>query len=126
MWSCIATIIIGLWLMISPSVLGMTQSAANNNHIVGPLVITFAVIALWEINRNVIKVNILIGAWLIIAPFLIDFAATTAIISNIVAAIAIIFLSLIKREVKQHYGGGWVSLSQPNPPHLREAENELT
>ncbi len=122
MWSCIATIILGLWLMVSPSVLGMAPSAANNNHIAGPLVITFAVIALWEINRNVIKVNMLIAVWLMISPLVIDFAATTAVLSNLLSAVAILLLALVKREVKQRYGGGWISLFQKNPPHLREAE----
>ncbi|MDQ3845474.1 MAG: hypothetical protein M3342_15920, partial [Bacteroidota bacterium] len=116
----------GLWLMISPSVLGMSQPAANNNHIAGPLVITFAVIALWEINRNVIKVNMVIGAWLIIALFVIDFHSTSTIISNLVSAIVLILLALVKREVKQHYGGGWISLFQKNPPHLRAAEDNPT
>ena len=67
MFTRIISIIIGLWLMASPDILTMNSVTSNNNHIAGPLVITFSVISLWDINRNVIKANIILGIWLIVA-----------------------------------------------------------
>lgn len=118
----IINIFFGLWLMISPAILKMNQTTSDNNHIVGPLVITFSVISLWNINRNVVRANIVLGAWLLIALFLLDFTKTIAFCSNGACACFIIILSSIKRKSNEKFGGGWRSLFQHNPLHLREAE----
>lgn len=108
--------------MISPEILKMNQVTSNNNHIVGPLIITFAVISLWDINRSVIRANIVLGSWLLIALFVLDFTQTIAFSSNGACACFIIVLSSIKRRSKGKFGGGWRSLFQHNPIHLREAQ----
>jgi hypothetical protein len=125
MWATILNLLIGLWLMVSPAFLQMNQQAANNNHIVGPLAITFSVVALWEINRNAVKANVIIGVWLMIALFLLPYNAFPVIFSNVSSGLALVLLSLKKRTAKQNFGGGWRSLFQHNPPHLRAAEREL-
>lgn len=118
----IINIFFGLWLMISPAILKMNQTTSDNNHIVGPLVITFSVISLWNINRNVVRANIVLGAWLLVALFLLDFTKTIAFCSNGACACFIIMLSSIKRKSNEKFGGGWHSLFQHSPLHLREAE----
>ena len=122
MWSGIINIILGLWLMISPEILKMNQTTSDNNHIVGPLVITFSIISLWDINRNVIRANVIPGAWLLAALFVLDFTKTIAFCSNGACACFIIVLSSIKRKAAGRFGGGWRSLFQHNPLHFREAE----
>jgi hypothetical protein len=118
MWAQLTNILIGLWIMISPAIFYADRTAANNQHITGPLIITFAVIALWEINRNVRLVNILTGSWLIISPLFIHFNAAM-IWSNIIAGVLIIVFSLIKRKRKTNYGGGWKSLFLKDSAHMR-------
>lgn len=118
----IVNIVLGLWLMVSPFIFGMNRLTSNINHIVGPLVITFSIISLWEINRNAIKVNLLLGVWLLIALFLFEYTKTIAFFSNGSAACLVIILSSIKRKGGGKFGGGWRSLFQHNPAHLREAE----
>lgn len=122
MWTGIINIFLGLWLMVSPSIFKMNELTANNNYIVGPLVITFSVISLWDINRKAIKVNILLGIWLLAALFILDFTKSIAFFSNGACGAFIILLSSIKRKAKEKFGGGWKSLFQRNPPHLQEAE----
>lgn len=122
MGTAIFSAIIGLWVMASPAILSMSQEAANNNHMAGPLAITFAVVAIWEINRNAIKANILIGAWLLVALFLLPYSNTGVLISNAVSGVLLILLALKKRTATQNYGGGWKSLFQHNPPHVQAAE----
>lgn len=122
MWTGIVNIFLGLWLMISPSIFKMNELTANNNYIIGPLVITFSVISLWDINRQAIKVNILLGIWLLAALFILDFTKSIAFFSNGACGAFIILLSSIKRKAKENFGGGWKSLFQQNPPHLQEAE----
>ena len=112
----------GLWLMVSPGIFKMNQITSDNNHIIGPLVVTFSIISLWDINRNVIKANIVLGAWLLIALFVLDFSKTIAFYSNGGCACFLIAFSLVKRKPKDKFGGGWRSLFQHHPVHLREAE----
>jgi len=118
MWMQVMNILVGLWIMISPVIFYADKVAANNEHITGPLIITFAVIALWEINRNVRLINILTGSWLIVSPLFIHFNSVM-IWSNIIAGVLVIIFSLIKRKKKTNYGGGWKSLFQKNPAHMR-------
>lgn len=122
MWARILNIFIGLWLMVSPAVLHMNTIAADNNHIVGPLVITFAVVSLWQINRNAVKANIVLGLWLLIGLFVLNFNQTIIFLLNGICGVLIILLSSIKRKTSQKFGGGWRSLFQHNPPHMVEAE----
>jgi hypothetical protein len=122
MWAAITNIFLGFWLMLSPSLLNMNATTADNNHIIGPLVITFSVVSLWDINRKAIRANIVLGAWLLTALFILDFTNTLAFFSNGACASFIILMSSIKRKAKQHYGGGWRSLFQHHPLHMREAE----
>jgi hypothetical protein len=122
MWSAIINTIVGLWLIVSPSVFDMNKTTSNNNYIIGPLVITFSVISLWDINRNAIKANIVLGLWLLIALFALDFTRTVAFFTNAACGALIILLSSSERKNRKNFGGGWRSLFQHNPPHLREAE----
>lgn len=118
MWTQIMNILIGLWIMISPVIFYANKIGANNQHISGPLIITFAVIALWEINQNIRWINVLTGSWLIVSPLLIHFD-NRLMWSNIVAGVLVIIFSIIKRKKKANYGGGWKSLFRENPEHMR-------
>jgi len=109
-------------LMISPAIFTMNESTSNNNHIVGPLVITFSVISFWSINRNAIKANIVLGAWLLISLVVLNFAYALQLLSNGSCGVLLILLASIKRESEEKFGGGWRSLFQNNPLHLREAD----
>jgi hypothetical protein len=122
MWAAIMNILLGLWLMMAPTVFDMNQTTSYNNYITGPLVITFSIISLWEINKKVIRANVLIGIWLLVALFVLGFTKTIAFFSNGACAAFIIVFSSIKRKQSQNFGGGWKSLFQHNPPHMREAE----
>ena len=122
MWAQIINIVIGIGLMAAPAIVGFDKVASNNNHIVGPLVITFAVVSLWEINRNVRWFNIVTGAWLILSPFIIGFGASAQAI-DIAGGIAVILFSLHKGKIKNKYGGGWRSLFQKHPLHVQAVKS---
>lgn len=124
MWAQAINMVLGIWVMASPAVLHYNQTVSNNNHIVGPLIITFAVVALWDINRNVRFVNVLLGVWLIASVFILPAQSYTSMLSNGVAGLAIVLFSLVKRKTNDAYGGGWRSLFQKHPLHLQEAERQ--
>lgn len=124
MAAAIISCLTGLWLMISPAVFTMDKTTSNNNHIIGPLVITFSVISLWNINRNVIKANILVGAWLFISLFVLNFEYALPLLSNGFCAVLLILLAFVKRTSPEKFGGGWRSLFQHDPLHLRQSDKD--
>ena len=69
-WTLTVSVIIGFWLMISPSVfrMGIESSAANMNHLGGALVIIFAVTAMAEVLRSFRCFNAALGLELVVIP----------------------------------------------------------
>ncbi|HEV7329637.1 MAG TPA: hypothetical protein VGN63_01245 [Flavisolibacter sp.] len=120
MWAQIINIVIGLFLMFAPSIWSFDKATSDHHYIVGPLIITNAIIALWEFNRGIRWLNVLIGAWLLVSPFVLGNKGIVATI-DIASAILLILFSLFKGSVQHRYGGGWSSLFQKNPVHLKEA-----
>src|SRR4051794_25044189 len=118
MWAAIINIIIGLFLMIAPAIFHFEKAVADQYHIVAPVVITCAVISLWEINRSAHYINIIPGLWFIVAPFIFHFQPASAKWIAVVSGMVILLLSLLKRKVKGKYGGGWRSLFQKHPVHM--------
>lgn len=108
--------------MVSPSVLNYPVNKATDvNHIVGPLVVTFAMTAIWEASRTVRRWNYATGAALIILPWIFAFENNTVIINNMATGTFIVIFSLIRGKVSQNFGGGWSSLFKKDPVHLKLA-----
>jgi hypothetical protein len=101
--------ILGIWLMAAPAVLGYSRPASTNDHIVGPLVATFACIAIWEATRSVRWVNLPLGLWLIVAPLALGHP-TSGQLNSVLCGIAIAGLSCVGGAVTQRFGGGWSAL----------------
>lgn len=116
MWAAIINILLGLWLMISPYLFQFEKQATDNNYIVGPLVLTFAITALWEVNRSARFLNIPAGIWLAASPFILSFQSSSATWLTLLAGVLITALSFVKGKIKGNYGGGWRSL-------VRKAKN---
>ena len=101
--------------MASPSVLGFEDAARTNTLIVGPIAVSMAVIAIWEIGRELRWVNVVIGAWLLVSPWILGYE-TEPLINSLVSGVLLIGLSLIRGEVSGRYGGGWKSLIREEDP----------
>lgn len=77
---------------------------ANNDHVVGALVVTVAIIAMAEVVRPLRFINVLFGAWLIVAPGFLAGATLSAAWGSVIAGSLLIVLSLPCGPVRQHYG----------------------
>lgn len=110
MWARVTTLLLGLWLMIAPSLFDYSKRIADNGHIIGPLIITFSTVALWECTRNVRVFNLPLGAWLLFAPWILAYENTTAFASDYTAGVLTLLLSLVKTKRKNRFGGGWAAL----------------
>jgi hypothetical protein len=97
---------LGIWLMAAPQVLEYHGPARMNDHIVGPLVATFACVAIWQATRAVRWVNVLLGGWLVLTPWLFDYPRIAAINSAAVGLLTLTF-ALVRGNMRHQLGGGW-------------------
>ena len=122
MWPRFINTFLGLWLMVAPAILGFDKTIATNDQIVGPVVATFAIIAIWEATRVVRLYNLPLGLWLLLAPWVLGYDNTTAIINDMVVGGLIILFASIKGNITQRFGGGWSAIWKSNSLHVQEAE----
>lgn len=100
----LASAVVGMWLMFAPTALVSRGAAADSDHLVGALVLTFAVIALADVLRPLRFINVLFGAWIAASPWLLSGATTGAAWSDGIAGLLLIYLSLSRGDTRQHYG----------------------
>jgi hypothetical protein len=110
MWAQIINALFGIWLMASPNVFGYTGSARINDVTVGPLAVTFAIIAIWEVTRVVGRANVALGVWLIVAPWVLDYGSVIPMINQFVVGVTMIALAMTRARTRSELGGGWRSL----------------
>jgi hypothetical protein len=103
-WNLLIAAAAGIWLMAAPAVLDMTGPAADNGHLAGALVVTFAVIAFAEIARPVRLLIIPIALWLIAAPWMLAGATPTSQWSDMAIGAALVALSLRRGRIDQRFG----------------------
>jgi len=109
MWAQILNVLLGLWLMAAPAVLGYAGPAAVNDYIVGPLAASFATVALWEATRPLRWANLALGLWLLIAPWVLGYGWTALANSTLVGVLLMAF-SFVSGQLQHRFGGGWASL----------------
>ena len=104
---------VGLWLMFAPSVLGYGAPAADSDRFAGPLVATFAFLAVFRITRGLRWANLPVGLWLVVAPLVLTFP-TDGAVNSVVCGVLTLTLSPVGRIEQHRYGGGWVTLWHPD------------
>lgn len=106
-WNHLLVIALGVWLMAAPDVMRYEGPERVIGHIVGPLVVSMAIMAMAEVTRAARWVNVALGLWLMLAPVLLAYeplhiGARSALIGG-----AILLLSLAKGPEREQTGGGW-------------------
>jgi hypothetical protein len=114
MWAQAINVVLGLWLMAAPAVLAYGRPAATWDHIVGPLIATFACIALWEATRAVRWANVPLAISLLAAPWLLD-APLEAKINSMLIGMLVALLSCVGGAFRHRFDGGWSMLWQRSP-----------
>ena len=104
----LASAALGIWLMTAPAVLGYGAFGATLARIVGPLVFTFAIVAINEATRSVRWANAGLAVLLLVG-ILFDHSATSALNHALVAG-ALAILSRIPGPRRHRLGGGWAAL----------------
>lgn len=107
MWAQFANTCVGIWLMAAPAVLQYGEPARSHDQIAGPVVATFACVAIWEATRMARWVNLPIGVWMLAAPWVLSYGVTDATVNSMVTGVLIAALSLPRGKLKHRFDGGW-------------------
>ncbi len=116
MWPRIVNAAIGGWLMAAPAVLGYsttTPSASTNDRVVGPLVMSAAIIAIWDELRPMRWLNAMLGGWLVLAPAILAPVfgwPIQAVLNSVLSGGSILGLALVRGAITRRFGGGWRSI----------------
>lgn len=111
---------LGFWLMLSPTIFGVQALMADSSHLVGALVVSFAVIATGEPARFVRFGNVLLGAWVVVAPWLLVGGSTTALWNGALVGVLLILVSLPRGPIRDQYGGWEQYVVTHIPAQIRE------
>ncbi|MGK4004006.1 SDR family oxidoreductase [Sorangium sp. So ce1036] len=112
MWGSILSAAVGIWLMIAPAALDYGAPASTSDRIVGPLLATVGLVALFEVARPLLWVNLALGLWLVAAPWALGFPAD-ARWNSLACGAAVALLSQARGRSTRRYGGGWTALFRP-------------
>ena len=117
-WTLFLSIAIGVWLTLTRLSFDSSGAMANSDHLIGALVVTFAIMALAEVGRAVRLVNIPFGAWLMVAPWLLDgIASPLATWNAVICGALLIALAIPRGRIKESYAG-WADMSLSNSGSL--------
>jgi hypothetical protein len=86
-------ILLGIWVIISPFVLGMNPKGIWNNVVAGAVVGILAILRLSMHQRGWSWLNLILGIWLVISPFVL-FLGTAAMWNNVVLGIIVAAFAL--------------------------------
>ena len=103
-WSLCASTLLGGWVMFSPSVFRAQAAAADNEHLVGALIVTIAVISMAEVVRVGRWLNLVLGVWLLISPWLLSGTSPGQRWNDVLVGAAIGALSAFRGTVRERYG----------------------
>lgn len=104
-WNLLVSAGLGLWLMAAPAVLGVTGAAADSDHLMGALVVTWAVIAFGEIVRPARLLNVPTGLWIAAAPWLLSGHTGASRWNDVLIGAVVVALSLRRGRIEERFAG---------------------
>lgn len=115
-WLGIATRLVvaalGAWTMAAPAVFDHSEIASAIARILGPLIITVALVAITESTRPLRHANLVLGLALAVAVPIAG-ASTGAVLSSVLTGIAVALLSRVRGALEHELGGGWRAVWRP-------------
>jgi hypothetical protein len=126
MWNQLLVVVLGLWITASPDVMGYEGPERLNNQIVGPLVISVAIIAAAETTRAMRWINVALGCWLMLAPVLLRYDPLHVGVRSSLVGLAVVGLSWLPGSHTHQLGGGWARLWADRPADENGDRSSLT
>jgi vitamin K epoxide reductase family protein len=104
-WNLPIVALVGLWLLMTPAVIGASGAAAATAYLFGVLVTASAVVGFGEATRPVRLLNVPVGLWLAVMSWELDGATRASQWSVALAGIMIAALSLRAGTIDRRLGG---------------------
>ncbi len=103
-WQDGATLVVGLWLIVSPWLLSFaaTSAAMWNAVLFGAIIAVLALAALMRFRDWEEWVGMAVGVWLVVSPWVLGFAATRMAMWNAVI-VGILTLALAGWALREHH-----------------------
>jgi len=109
-WQDPVNLVLGLWMLVSPWVLGH-QAETNptwNAVILGILIAAAVLFALFRVMAWEEWVSVAFGIWLVISPWLLGFSALVAAMWNaVIVGVVVAALALWALSTDKDIGGWW-------------------
>ena len=103
-WTLLMSTALGIALMCTRLLFGTDGPAADNDHLMGSLVVTFSIIAWGHVARPVRFINIAFGAWLVVAPALVPGCAGGPALASVLCGMALIWRAWPVGRIPTHMG----------------------
>lgn len=103
-WTLFVCALVGVWLMISPSLFTMGHLTSYNNTAFGALIVAISIIAMAEVVRKGRFLNLFFGIWIAILPWIFSENMYVNLWNNLIAGILLIILSIPQGKILNHYG----------------------
>ena len=101
-------VLLGVWLIVSPAVLGYSGAAAVNARAVGPVIVGSSLIAVWQLMRPLRWVELAVGPWLVAAPWVLyKWYGVVEGVNTIGVGLALMVLAFLGGKTTKSFGGGW-------------------
>jgi len=99
----VVSMVLGLWLMFSPSIWGTSGAFADSDHLIGALVVTVAAISTAEVVRAFRFLNLLFGLWLIVAPWMLQGVTFSGLWNDVVVGVLLFAVTWRRGTVRERY-----------------------
>ena len=109
-WTQLLVVAAGLWITASPDLMGYEGPERLNDQIVGPLIVSAAIIAVAETTRTVRWLNVVLGCWLVMAPVVLQYEPLHIGVRSSLLGILVAGLSWLAGPRTHELGGGWKRL----------------
>jgi len=109
-WQDPINLILGIWMIVSPWVLGYSMEATPtwNAVILGILIGVAALFALYRVMAWEEWGNVVLGLWLLISPWVLSFSSIRSAMSNaVIVGIVVAILALWALGTDKSIGGWW-------------------
>jgi hypothetical protein len=100
-WNLLLCVMLGVWLMAAPGVLGVTGALATSSHIVGAAAVTVAAVALAEVTRLARLLDVPLGLWIAVAPWVLGAGMPAARWNGAITGVLIALLAIRRGAVRE-------------------------
>ena len=106
-WQDAASLLLGVWLVLSPFALGFAGAAVWITIVLGLFIILFAVEGFFIPSYLEEWGEILLGLALVVAPLTVGYESVSATVSSVVSGILVILLGVWELTTDRDFGTWW-------------------